>query len=202
MKLYYAPGACSLSPHIVIRELGLDVTLEKADIRAKKTESGADFFTVTPKGQVPILVLDDGQILTEGPVIVQYLADKKPEVGLLPAAGTMERVRVQEWLNHITSEIHKGFSPLFRPDTPEEYKTIARNTLGNKYRLIDQHLNGKAYLMGERFAVADAYLFTVTNWAKNTGVDLSGFPNVLAFQQRVAARPRVQEAMREEGLLK
>ena len=202
MKLYYTPGACSLSPHIVIRELGLDVALEKADIRAKKTESGGDFFAVTPKGQVPTLVLDDGQILTEGPVIVQYLADKKPEAGLLPAAGTMERVRVQEWLNHITSEIHKSYSPLFRPDTPEEYKTTARTNLGNKYRLIDAQLKGKSYLTGERFTVADAYLFTVTNWAAHVGLDLTGFPNLLAFQQRVAARPHVQEALKAEGLAK
>jgi glutathione S-transferase len=202
MKLYYSPGACSLSPHIVIRELGLDVALEKADIRTKKTESGGDFLAVTPKGQVPTLVLDDGQILTEGPVIVQYLADKKPEAGLLPAAGSLDRVRVQEWLNHITSEIHKGYSPLFRPDTPEEYKTIARNNLGNKYRLLDAHLKGKSYLMGERFTVADAYLFAVTNWAAHTAVDLTGFPNVLAFQQRVASRPKVQEALKAEGLTK
>ena len=202
MKLYYSPGACSLSPHIVIRELGLDVAIEKADIRSKKTETGGDFFAVTPKGQVPTLVLDDGQILTEGPVIVQYLADQKPEAGLMPAAGTVERYRVQEWLNHITSEIHKGYSPLFRPDTPEDYKTIARNNLANKYRLIDAQLKGKSYLTGDRFTVADAYFFTVTNWAAHTGVDLTGFPNVLAFQQRVASRPRVQDALKAEGLTK
>ena len=202
MKLYYSPGACSLSPHIVIRELGLDVALEKADIRSKKTESGGDFMAVTPKGQVPTLVLDDGQILTEGPVIVQYLADMKPEIGLLPAAGTLDRVRVQEWLNHITSEIHKGYSPLFRPNTPEDYKTIVRNNLANKYRNLEAQLKGKSYLTGDRFTVADAYLFTVTNWAAHTGVDLTGFPNVLAFQQRVASRPRVQDALKEEGLVK
>jgi len=202
MKLFYAPGACSLSPHIVIRELGLDVALEKADVRSKKTADGGDFFAVNPKGQVPTLVLDDGQILTEGPVIVQYLADKKPEAGLMPAAGSLDRYRVQEWLNHITSELHKSYSPLFRPNTPEEYKPIVRENLAGKYRLIDAHLKGKSYLLGDRFTVADAYLFTVTNWAKSTGVDLTGFPNLLAFQERVAARPKVQEALKAEGLVK
>jgi glutathione S-transferase len=202
MKLYYSPGVCSLSPHIVIRELGLDVELEKADIRSKKTAGGADFLTVSPKGQVPVLVLDNGQILTEGPVIVQYLADQKPEVGLLPAVGTLERYRVQEWLNDITSELHKNYSPLFNPNAPDEYKTIARNNLAARYRLIDGHLKGKAYLLGDRFTVADAYLFTVTNWAAHAGLDLAPFANLQAFQQRVAARPRVQDAMKEEGLLK
>ena len=202
MKLYYSPGACSLSPHIVIRELGLPVELEKADLGTKQTEKGSDFLTVNPKGQVPTLVLDDGQILTEGPVIVQYLADRKPEAGLLPAAGTMERYRVQEWLNHITSELHKGFSPLFRPETPDDYKKIARANLQKKYRAIDAQLKGRAYLMGDRFTVADAYLFTITNWAANTGVDLSEFGNVQAYQKRIAERPRVHDALKEEGLVK
>jgi glutathione S-transferase len=202
MKLYYSPGACSLSPHIVARELGLPIEIEKADLGSKKTASGGDFLAINPKGQVPTLVLDDGQVLTEGPVIVQYLADRKPEAGLLPAAGTMERYRVQEWLNFVTSELHKGYTPLFGANTPEEFKKIGRENLTKKYQRLDAHLKGKSYLMGDRFTVADAYLFTVTNWAGHVGVDLSGFANLQAFQKRVAERPKVREAMKEEGLVK
>jgi glutathione S-transferase len=202
LKLYYAPGACSLSPHIVIRELGLPVELERTDLGAKKTAHGVDFLTINPKGQVPTLELDDGQVLTEGPAIVQYLADRKPEAGLLPAAGSMERYRVQEWLNHITSELHKNYSPLFNQQAPDDYKKIARANLARRYRRIDEVLKGRAYLMGDRFTVADAYLFTVTNWAGHAGVDLSEFPNLLAFQKRVSERPGVQEAMNAEGLKK
>jgi glutathione S-transferase len=202
MKLYYSPGACSLSPHIVINELGLKVDLEKADLASKKTEKGADFLTINPKGQVPTLVLDDGKVLTEGPVIVQYLADQKPEAGLLPPAGSMDRYRVQEWLNHVTSELHKGYSPLFNPATPEEYKKIARANLAKRYRVLDEHLGKNAYLMGDRFTVADAYLFTVTNWARHVGFDLAEFPNVQAFQKRVAERPKVRDTLKEEGLAK
>ena len=200
MKLYYSPGACSLSPHIVACELGLPIELEKTDLGAKKTAKGVDFLTVNPKGQVPTLELDDGQVLTEGPAIVQYLADRKPETGLLPAAGSMDRYRVQEWLNHITSEIHKNYTPLFNPQAPDDYKKIARASLAKRYRRIDELLKGKAYLMGDRFTVADAYLFTVTNWAGHVGVDLSEFANLQAYQQRVAGRPGVQEAMKAEGL--
>jgi glutathione S-transferase len=202
MKLYYSPGACSLSPHIVINELGLKVDLEKADLGTKKTEKGADFLTINPKGQVPTLVLDDGKVLTEGPVIVQYLADQKPEGGLLPQAGSMDRYRVQEWLNHITSELHKGYSPLFNPAVPEDYKKIARANLAKKYRVLDEHLGKNAYLMGDRFTVADAYLFTVTNWAGHVGLDLAEFPNVQAFQKRVSDRPKVRDTLKEEGLAK
>ena len=200
MKLYFSPGACSLSPHIVIRELGLPVELEKTDLAAKKTAKGADFLDINPKGQVPVLELDDGQVLTEGPAIVQYLADRKPEAGLLPAAGSFDRYRVQEWLNHITSELHKNYTPLFNRDAPEDYKKIARASLTKRYRRIDEQLKGKAYLMGDRFSVADAYLFTVTNWAPHVGVDLAEFPNLQAFQKRVGERPGVQEAMKAEGL--
>jgi glutathione S-transferase len=202
MKLYYSPGACSLSPHIVAKELGLPIETEKADLKTKKTASGADFLSINPKGQVPTLVLDDGQVLTEGPVIVQYLADRKPEAGLLPACGSFDRYRVQEWLNTITSELHKGYSPLFGAETPEAFKTIARNNLTKKYRMIDAHLQGKSYLMGDRFTVADAYLFTVTNWAGHVGLDLSGFANIQAFQKRVGERPAVRETLKEEGLTK
>ncbi len=202
MKLYYSPGACSLSPHIVARELGLPIELEKTDLGAKKTAKGVDFFTVNPKGQVPTLELDDGQVLTEGPAIVQYLADRKPETGLLPAVGSMDRYRVQEWLNHITSEIHKNYTPLFNPQAPDEYKSIARANLAKRYKRIDNLLKNNAYLLGDRFTVADAYLFTVTNWAGHVGVDLSAFANLQAYQQRVAGRPGVQEAMAAEGLKK
>lgn len=202
MKLYYAPGVCSLSPHIVIRELGLPVELVKTDIAAKKTEQGTDFLAVNPKGQVPVLELDDGQRMTEGPVIVQYLADRKPEGGLLPAAGSMERYRVQEWLNHITSELHKNYSPLFNREAPEDYKKIARANLAKRYGRIDDQLKDRAYLTGDRFTVADAYLFTVTNWAPHAGVDLSAFANLQAFHKRVAERPAVKEAMKAEGLVK
>ena len=202
MKLYYSPGACSLSPHIVIRELGLPVELEKTDLGAKKTEKGVDFLTINPKGQVPTLVTDDGQVLTEGPVIVQYLADRKPEIGLLPAAGSMDRYRVQEWLNHTTSELHKNYTPLFNPQAPDEYKKIARANLAKRYGRIDEQLKGRAYLMGDRFTVADAYLFTVTNWAGHVGVELTAFPNLQAFQKRVGERPGVKEAMKAEGLAK
>jgi glutathione S-transferase len=202
MKLYYSPGACSLSPHIVIRELGLPVELEKTDLGAKKTAKGVDFLTINPKGQVPTLELDDGQVLTEGPAIVQYLADRKPEAGLLPAVGSMDRYRVQEWLNHITSELHKSYTPLFNPNVPEEYKTIARANLAKRYRRIDELLKGKSYLMGDRFTVADAYLFTVTNWAGHVAVDLTEFPNLQAFQKRVAERAGVKEALKAEGLAK
>jgi glutathione S-transferase len=202
MKLYYSPGACSLSPHIVIRELGLPVELEKTDLAAKKTAKGADFLGINPKGQVPTLELDDGQILTEGPAIVQYLADRKPEAGLLPAAGSMDRYHVQEWLNHITSELHKSYTPLFNRDAPEDYKKIARANLAKRYRRIDEQLKGKAYLMGDRFTVADAYLFTVTSWASHVGVELTEFPNLQAFQKRVSERPGVQEALKAEGQAK
>jgi glutathione S-transferase len=200
MKLYYSPGVCSLSPHIAIRELGLPVEIEKVDLGTKKTEKGVDFLTVNPKGQVPVLELDDGQILTEGPVIVQYLADRKPEVGLLPAAGSLDRYRVQEWLNHVTSELHKRYGILFSRSMPDEAKTIVRNELMSKYRAIDSHLKGKAYLLGDRFTVADGYLFTVTNWAGHVALDFSGLPNLQAFQKRVAERPAVREAMKHEGL--
>ena len=202
MKLYYSPGACSLSPHIVIRELGLPVELEKTDLGAKKTAHGADFLTINPKGQVPTLELDDGQVLTEAPALVQYLADRKPEGGLVPAPGSMERYRVQEWLNHITSELHKSYTPLFNKDAPEDYKKIARANLAKRYRRIDEQLNGRSYLMGDRFSVADAYLFTVTNWAGHVGVDLSEYPNLQAFQKRVAERPAVKEALKAESASK
>jgi glutathione S-transferase len=201
MKLYYSPGACSLSPHIVSRELGIPVELKKTSTKDKTVEGGGDYWKVNGKGYVPALELDNGQVLTEGPAIVQYLADQKPESGLAPKAGSLERYRLQEWLNFITSEIHKQFSPLFRPTTPDEYKKIAKENLGGRFAWLDKQLAGKEYLMG-KFTVADAYLFTVLGWTKPTQIDLAQWPNLAAYHARVAARPKVQEAMKAEGLIK
>lgn len=201
MQLYYSPGACSLSPHIVLREAGLSFDLEQVDLKAKQTKSGADFAQVNPKGYVPALRLDDGQILTEGPVIVQYLADRKPESGLAPAAGTMDRYRLQEWLAFISTELHKTFSPLFKPDTPEESKRIAKENIANRFGYLDRHLADRQYLTGDRFTVADAYAFTIVNWSKPMQIDLSRWPNLTAYMERVAARPKVQEALKAEGLI-
>ena len=202
MKLYYSPGACSLSPHIVLREAGLAFEPVLASTKTHQLQDGTDYYTINPKGYVPTLELDNGERLTEGPAIVQYLADQAPGKNLAPAAGTMARYRLQEWLNFVTSEIHKTYSPLFSPAVPEEYKTIAKAKLTDRYRWIDSQLEGKNYLMGDAFSVADAYLFTVTNWAKFVGIDLAPCKNVGAFMARVAARPAVQEAMKAEGLLK
>ena len=202
MKLYYSPGACSLSPHIVLREAGIPFELERVDTKEKKTRSGQDFRAINPKGMVPALVLDDGEVLTEGPAIVQYIADKKPGAGLIPAAGTIQRYRVLEWLNFIASEIHKSFTPLFKPNTPEDYKVIAKDNLAAAFALLDRHLAGKSYLMGDGFNVADAYLFVVLNWARLQKIDIAQWPNVKAFRDRVAARPKVHEAMQAEGLIK
>lgn len=202
MKLYYSPGACSLSPHIVARELGLDIALEAVNLGTKVTATDADFKAVNPKGYVPALVLDDGSLLTEGAVIVQYLADQKPEAGLLAPAGTMERYRTQEWLNFVGAEIHKGFSPLFRKDCPEEWKTTVRATLAARIAVVEAHLTTNDYLMGTKFTVADAYLFTVLGWSKWTGVDLGEFKHVGAYLSRIAERPGVQAALAAEKAAK
>jgi glutathione S-transferase len=201
MKLYYSPGACSLSPHIVTRELGLPVQLQKVSTKDKTMEGGGDYWQVNGKGYVPALELDNGEVLTEGPAIVQYLADQKPESGLAPKAGSLERYRLQEWLNFTTSEIHKQFSPLFRPTTPEEYKTIAKQNLANRFAWLDKQLAGKEYLLGRHFTVADAYLFTVLRWTQPMKMDLSAWPNLGAYLERVGKRPKVKEAMQEEGLI-
>jgi glutathione S-transferase len=201
MKLYFAPGACSLSPHIVLRETGANFELEKVSLQEKKTASGADYAGVNPKGQVPVLELDNGERLTEGPVIVQYVADQNASAGLAGTAGTMERYRIQEWLNFTTSELHKYFGPLFRPNTPDAYKDIARGNLSKRYDWINEQLAGKQYLLGDKFTVADAYLFTVTRWSPHVGIDLAKWPNVTAYLDRVAARPKVQEALKAEGLV-
>ncbi len=202
MKLYYSPGACSLAPHIVAREAGIDLQLEKVNTQTKAMASGGDFLAINPKGYVPALQMDDGEVLTEGPVISQYLADRKPSSGLAPAAGTMERYRLQEMMGFINSEIHKSFSPLFNPKTLPEVREEKVDTLKKRYALIDKRLEGRDYLFGDQFTAADAYLFTVTNWAHPVKLDISGFANLGAFQKRVAARPAVQAAMKAEGLLK
>ena len=200
MKLYFSPGACSLSPHIFLNEAGYTYETEKVDLASKKTASGGDLFSINPKGYVPTLVLDDGQVLTEGPAILQYLGDKKPESGLMPKAGTMERVRTQEMLNFITSELHKGYGPLFRPTTPEDFKTGVRATLAKRMAILDKTLAGKQYILGA-FGAADCYAFTVLRWSGFTKVDLSPFPNIVAFMARMEARPKVHETLKEEGLL-
>ena len=202
MKLYYSPGACSLSPHIVAREAGLPVELKKVNVKDKTIDGGGDYWKVNGRGYVPALELDDGHVLTEGPAIVQYLADRKPEAGLAPKAGTTERYQLQEWLNFLTSEIHKGFSPLFKPNTPEEYKTISKENLAGRFDWLDKQLAGRDYLMGKSFSVADAYLFVLLNWTKFQSIDLARWPNLSAFQARVGARPKVQEALKAEGLVK
>jgi glutathione S-transferase len=200
MKLYFTPGACSMSPHIVAQELGIPVTLVKVDLAAKKTASGDDFWHINPKGYVPALELDSGELLTEGTAIVQFLADQKPERKLAPPNGTLERYRVQEMLGYINSELHKTFSPLFAPTTTPELRKDREAYLRKRYKLIDDRLAGRNYLFGDQFTVADAYLFTVTNWAGFVKLDLSEFANLTAFQARVAARPAVQQALVDEGL--
>jgi glutathione S-transferase len=202
MKLYYTPGACSLSPHIVARELGFEPTLVKVEFSTKKTSDGGDYAAINPKGYVPALELDGGEVLTEGPAIVQYLADRKPESGLAPANGTLERYRLQEMLGYINSELHKTYSPLFNPKTTPEIREERQNDLRRRYGFIEKALEGKQFLFGDNFTVADAYLFVVTNWANFVKLDLSEFANLKAFQERVAARPAVRAALTAEGLLK
>jgi glutathione S-transferase len=202
MKLYYSPGACSLSPHIVLLEAGLPFEKVRVDSKTKTMEGGGDYKSINPLGYVPALQLDDGVVLTEGPAIVQYLADKVPAKKLAPSNGTPERTKLQSWLNFITSELHKGFSPLFNPSMPDEAKKIFRERLGTRFAYLDKHLANNDYLLGKDFSVADAYLYVVSNWAARTEVDLSSFPNVLAYRKRVGARPAVQVAMKAEGLIK
>jgi glutathione S-transferase len=202
LKLFYSPGACSLSPHIVLLEAGLTATMVKVDLGAKKTSEGADYLAVNSKGSVPALQLDDGQVLTEGPAIVQYLADLKPESGLAPRAGSFARYRLMEMLNYITSEVHKGFSPLFNPKIPSEWKEVTLAALGKKFDWLSTQLAGKTFLLGDSFSVADAYLFTVVGWTKPLKIDLSQWPVLAAYHKNIGQRPKVQEAMRAEGLLK
>jgi len=200
MKLYYGPGACSLSPHIVLRELSLPFELEKVDTKAGRTEKGTDYRTVNPKGAVPTLELDDGQRLTEGPAIVQYLADRKPEAGLAPAAGTMERYRLQEWLNYITSELHKRFGALFSPKMQPEWKAMVRDQLGGQLDFVARSLEGKQYLLGSGPTVADFYLFVILSWGRFVEIDIGRWPVLKEYWKRIAARPSVQAALQAEGL--
>jgi glutathione S-transferase len=201
MKLYFSPGSCSLSPHIVLREAGVRFDLEQVDNREKKTKSGEDYWKVNPKGQVPLLVLDDGSKLTEGAVIVQYVADKNPAAGLVPAPGSMERYRVQEWLNFIGSELHKTFGPIFRPTTPEAFKVISKENLAKRFDYLNAELAGRPYVEGETFTIADAYLYTVLRWTSRIEMDLGKWPHLRGFMDRVGARPKVQEALKAEGLV-
>ncbi len=202
MKLYYSPGACSLSPHIVLVESGLAFEPVLASTKTHQLQDGTDYYTINPKGYVPLLELDNGERLSEGPAIVQYIADQVPAKKLAPAAGTMARYRTQEWLNFITSELHKGIGGLFNAAMPEEAKTLMRAKATDRLKFVDAQLEGKNYLMGDEFSIPDAYLFTVTNWTKPTGIDISAFKNLGAFMARMAARPAVQTAMKAEGLIK
>lgn len=201
MKLYFSPGACSLSPHIILHEAGLAHETDKVDLRTKTTASGKDFRGINPKGYVPALETKDGVVLTEGPAIVQYLADQAPEKNLVPAAGSIERYQVISWLNFISTEIHKNYSPLFNPGAGDDVKQMAKDNLARRYAYLDQELGQRDYVFGAAFSVADAYLFVVTNWAGMVKVDLSAYPNVQAFQQRIGERPAVQKALKHEGLL-
>ncbi|MGE5240355.1 MAG: glutathione transferase GstA [Bacteroidota bacterium] len=202
MKLYFSPGACSLAPHIVLREAGYQFDLDKVDLARKQTAGGEDYNTVNPKGYVPALRLDDGQILTEAAVILQYLADHKPEARLAPKAGTMERYHLMEWLNFIASEIHKTLGALFNPRLTPEWKDDRIALFGRRCDFLVRTLDGKPYLMGDQFSVADAYLFTILGWANLFKLDLSKWPALQSYFTRIAARPAVQQAMKAEGLIK
>lgn len=201
MKLFYMPGACSLASHIVAREAGVSLEPVKMDRATRRTADGRDYLAINPKGYVPALEFDDGQVLTEGPAILQYLADRKPDSGLAPAAGTLERYRLQETLTYINGEIHKTMGALFNPAITAEARQERVDYLNKRYPLIEKQLAGKSYLFGETFTAADAYLFVVTSWSGMLKVDLSAYPNLMAFQKRVAARPGVQAAMKAEGLI-
>ncbi|MDI1263278.1 MAG: glutathione transferase GstA [bacterium] len=202
MKLYYSPGACSLSPHIALLEAGLPYDLVKVDLRAKKLENGDDFLKVNPKGQVPALALDSGELVTEGPVIIQMIADKAAHKGLAPVHGSAERYKLLEWLNFITAELHKNFGPMFSPVLNDEAKAFFKDRVMGKFKYVDGALAGKDYVMGKEFSVADAYLFTMISWADRLKFDISDLPNLVAYKARVGARPKVQEALTKEGLLK
>ena len=200
MKLYYSPGACSLSVHITLHEAGMTFTPVKAPTKTHLLEDGTDYYSINPLGYVPLLELNDGTRLTEGPAIVQYIADQVPEKNLAPTNGTVERAQMQGWLNFISTELHKGFSPLFSPTTPAEYKPIVIEKLLSRFKWVDEQLAGKKYLMGDNFSVADPYLFNVSNWAPLVKVDISGLSNIATFREHMRARPAVQAAMRAEGL--
>jgi glutathione S-transferase len=202
MKLYYSPGACSLSPHIALREAGIPVELKKVDLPNKQIEGGGDYWQINGKGYVPAIELPGGAVLTEGPAIVQYIADQAPQSGLAPKAGTIERYRLQEWLNFITAEFHKNFSPLFNRSASPEWKAGVTANLHKRFAWLEKQLAGKQYIFGDQFTVADGYLFTVLNWAHMVQVSLAEYPAIQAFVERVRARPKVREALMAEGLIK
>jgi glutathione S-transferase len=200
MKLHYSPGACSLSPHIALREAGIAFEAEKVDLGSKKTESGADFKAINPKGYVPALKLDDGQVLTKGPAIVQYIADLKPGSKLAPASGTPARYRLQEWLNYITSELHKSVGSLFNSKMPKEWQDQVKEGIAGRVDFLSKQLEGKSFLTGDTFTVADGYLYTILTWTSHLGIDLAKWPTLKAYLERVGQRPAVQAALKAEGL--
>lgn len=202
MKLYYTPGVCSLAPHIALREAGLEFTLESVNPATKLTGSNVNYLDVNPNGYVPALEIEPSLVLTEGPAIMQFIADKVPESKLAPEAGSLERYQLMSWLNFITSEIHKGFSPLFKPNMPAEAKNLYKEQLAQRFDHVEQHLSKHDYLLGNRFSIADAYLFVTSGWTGFVGIDLAPWPSIRAFRERISARPAVQAALRAEGLLK
>ncbi|MGE0006446.1 MAG: glutathione transferase GstA [Parvibaculaceae bacterium] len=202
MKLYYSPGACSLAPHIVAREAGLPLDLTKVDLTSHKLEDGTNYYDVNPRGYVPALRLEEGEpLLTEANIVVQYLADRKPEAGLMPKAGSTERYRAQQWLAFIATELHKNFSWLWYKDTPAETKAVVKDKLDKRFAELDGHLKNNDYILGKSFSAADAYAFTILNWVNVLGMNFKKYPNLQAFMDRVAARPKVQEALKAEGLV-
>ena len=202
MKLYYSPGACSMSPHIVLKESGLAFEALAAPTKTHKLADGTDYYTINPLGYVPLLELDDGTRLREGAAIVQYIADQVPAKNLAPPNGSLARYQLQSWLSFISTELHKNFGPLFSPATSDDAKAASKEKISGRLKWVEGELAGKSFLVGDSFTGADAYLFTVTNWAAYAGLDLSPFPNLVAYQARIAARPAVIEAMKAEGLIK
>ncbi len=201
MKLYYAPGACSLASHIALQESGLPFEIDKLNVPSKTTSAGEDYMQLNPKGYVPAIRLNDGSVLTEGAVILQYIADQKPDSGLAPKAGTRERYRLQEWLNFIGTEIHKSYGPLFNKTTTDDAKNSARILLSKRLAYVESQLANKPYLMGSSFTVADAYLFVTLSWSDHAGFDLGPFPRIKEYIAKIRIRPAVQAAMRAEGLI-
>jgi glutathione S-transferase len=201
MKLYYSTGACSQAPHIILHEAGLPHDSAKVDLKAKKLEDGADYLRINPKGAVPALKLDDGQILTENAVILQYIADHAGAFELLPQPGDLQRYRVLEWVNFVATELHKGFGPLFNPAAGEGAQQLARDTIAKKLDFVEQQIGDKQYLLGDRFTLPDAYLFVILGWAEKMQLGLDRWPNLAAFRKRVADRESVREVLAFEGLL-
>jgi glutathione S-transferase len=200
MKLYFSPGACSLSPHIALREAGLSFDLERVDLKTKKTASGADYRAINPKGYVPTLELAPGRVLTEGPAIVQYIADQKPEARLAPRSGSFERSQLQEWLNFISTELHKGFSPLFNPRLPDDWRQVVLENLGRRFEHLATQLSDRPFVLGENFTVADGYAYVILRWAPGVKIDLDRWPDLVSYRDRIASRPAVRAALQAEGL--